>query len=173
MSEQPSTSTPAQPKRLWLAFGLWLALLIANIVTSYAVISASTVGGWMAVFFQTLMRSNSSITILGGSDGNAQIIVAIIGVGLALAIAGLLLNAWLKFARMSRALIVSLAWLERDETGIVVFFDWLTFSNKTTETTPAITVEGIDLDEAASTVVSQIIKSLGIAWALLLILMIV
>ena len=173
MSEQPSTSTPVQPKRLWLAFGLWLALLAANLVTSYAVISASTVGGWMAVFFQTLIRTNSSATALTSSAGDAQFIVAFIGVGLALAIAGLILNAWLKFARMSHALIVSLAWLERDETGIVVFFDWLIFSNKTTETTPAITVEGIDLDEAASTVVSQIIKSLGIAWALLLVLLIV
>jgi hypothetical protein len=168
MSEQPSTSTPVQSKRRWLAFGFWLALLAANIVTSYAAISAVTAGGLLSIFFQAFNRTGSTANPLNESGGAAQLIVTIVGVGLTLAAIGLILNAWLKFARLSHAFIVSLAWLERDETDITVFFDWLIFPEQTTEAAPETTVEQIDLDQAENTLVSQIVKNLGIAWAILL-----
>ena len=169
MSEQPSTSTSGQSKRRWLAFGFWLALLAASIVTSYAAISAVTTGGLLSIFFQAFNRTSSSGTLLTNSGGTAQLIITIVGVGLALAAVALILNAWLKFARLSQALIVSLAWLERDETDITIFFDWLVFSEKTAEVTSDQTVEEVDLDAADNTLVSQILKSLGLAWAMLLI----
>jgi len=168
MSEQLSTLTPVPLKRLWLAFGFWLALLAANIVTAYTAISAVTAGGLLSIFFQAFNRTSSSGSPLTNSGGGAQLVVTIVGVGLALAAIGLILNAWLKFARLSHTLIVSLAWLERDETDITVFFDWLIFSEKTAEATTDKTVEEIDLDEADNTLVSQILKSLGVAWAILL-----
>jgi hypothetical protein len=168
MSEQPSTSIGGQSKRRWLAFGFWLALLAANIVTAYAAISAVTAGGLLSIFFQAFNRTGSVASLSDNSSGSAQLIITIVGVGLALAVIGLILNAWLKFARLSHAFIVSLAWLERDETDITIFFDWLIFPEKTTEAAPEATVEQVDLDEAENTLVGQIVKNLGIAWAILL-----
>ncbi len=168
MSEQPAVPTVAHNKRRWLAFGFWLALLVANIVTVYAAISAVTAGGLLSIFFQAFSRGGSLGASLASSSSAAQIVITLISVGLTLAAIGLILNAWLKFARLSHAFIVSLAWLERDETDITVFFDWLVFPERTAEATPEATVEEIDLDGAENTLVSQILKNLGIAWAVLL-----
>lgn len=166
MSEQPAVPSVSHNKRRWLAFGFWLALLAANIVTAYAAISGVLTGGLMSAFSQAFNRS--SLDMLGGSSGTAQLVVTLMSVGLTLAAIGLILNAWLKFARLSHAFIVSLAWLERDETDITVFFDWLIFPERIAETAPEATVEEVDLDEAENTLVSQILKNLGIAWAVLL-----
>ena len=62
MSEQLSTLTPVPPKRLWLAFGFWLALLAANIVTAYTAISAVTAGGAIVDFLPSF-QSNQLIGI--------------------------------------------------------------------------------------------------------------
>ena len=123
----------------------------------------------MSIFFQAFNRAGSTGNPMTDSGGSAQLIITLVGVGLALVAIGLILNAWLKFARLSQALIVSLAWLERDETDITIFFDWLVFSEKTAEVTSDQSVEEIDLDAADNTLVSQILKSLGLAWAMLLI----
>lgn len=123
----------------------------------------------MSIFFQAFNRVGSTGNPMTDSGGSAQLIITLVGVGLALVAIGLILNAWLKFARLSQALIVSLAWLERDETDITIFFDWLVFSEKTAEVTSDQSVEEIDLDAADNTLVSQILKSLGLAWAMLLI----
>ena len=168
MSEQPVVLHRPHLKRRWLAFGFWLALLAANIVTAYAAISAVTAGGLLSIFFQAFNRSGSLASPLESPGGMAQNIITLIGVGLTLAAIGLILNAWLKFARLSHVLIVSLAWLERDETDITLFFDWLVLPESISEATPEATVEEVDLDEAENTMVSQILKSLGIAWAILL-----
>jgi hypothetical protein len=158
---------PSRPLHAWIALAMWLALLTATLLTSQYGMSAVTTGGYIWQLWS--QYSPSSYDLSGTPTGSAAAVaVAIAGSVLTLAAIVLIVSAWLKFVTLTRALIVSYAWLEQQEDESTIFTDLLNFPDSGGEE-----VEGEDdlaLDEAEGTLVGDIARYLGFAWAVLLVM---
>ena len=166
--EQPNSekATPIPSQHKWIATIIWLGLLASAVITSIQAIGAVTAGGLLSIFFQAF--SNRSTLPAGSSVASQLVFVSVVGAALALVAIGFLASAWLKLVNMSRALIVSFAWLERDSSDVTMFFDWLNFSGATVKEAESETVGEIDLDEADGSLVGDVIRYLAYALVALL-----
>jgi hypothetical protein len=146
---------------------MWLALLVATLMTSQYGMSAVTTGGYIWQLWS--QYAPSSYDLSGTATGSAAAaVVAISGSVLTLAAIVLIVSAWLKLVTLTRVLIVSYAWLEQQEDESTIFTDLLNFPDSGGEE-----VEGEDdlpLDEAEGTLVGDIARYLGFAWAVLLVM---
>ena len=162
-----SEESPSRSHHRWIAFGMWLALLAATLMTSKFAISPVTTGGYLWQLWTQFASSQYAPS--GASTGSpTATAMAIVGSVLALTAIVLILIAWLKFAWLSQELIVSYAWLEQQEEESTIFSDLL----KLPETGDQ-GIEGADepdLDQAEGTLVSDIVRYLAFAWAVLLVI---
>lgn len=158
---------PSRPLHAWIALAMWLGLLAATLVTSQYAMSAVTTGGYIWQVWS--QYAPSSYDFPGTPTGSATAAaVAIAGSLLTLAAIVLIVSAWLKFVTLTRVLIVSYAWLEQQEDESTIFTDLLNFPDSGGEE-----VEGEDdlpLEEAEGTLVGDIARYLGFAWAVLLVM---
>jgi len=155
---------PLDAHHRWMAIVVWLATLAALIATSALAASTVAAGGVMSAFFRALASSPG----LSGR-GSADTAVSIVGIALALAAIVWILLAWFRFAKMTRQMIIVLAWLEQQAEEDTLFTDLLVFKSLPPEQPNQ--EGGTDLDAADSTVVSDAVRYLAFAWAALLALM--
>ena len=158
---------PSRPLHAWIALAMWLTLLVATLVTSQYAMSAVTTGGYIWQLWSQYAPSpyDPSGTPTGSATAT---VMAITGSLLTLAAIVLIVSAWLKFVTLSRVLIVSYAWLEQQKDQSTIFTDLLNFPETAGEE-----VEGGDdlaLDEAKGSLVGDIARYLGYAWAVLLVI---
>ncbi len=165
-NEQPNE--PLSPKsqdkhHQWIATVVWLALLAANLITSYAAISAIMAGGLLTTFFSTF--ANSMQFDPTSPDSGERTLLVVISALLALIVIALLLAVWQAFASLSRVLFIAYAWLEEQTEEDTLFFDWLTFpqvyEQDAEQSEP-------DLDDAQGTLASDVVRRLGYTWATML-----
>jgi len=161
MSESQSPQEVHLNHDKWIAAIIWIALLVANLATS--IIAVSSVMSGLSVFYSAF----SAMGQYGASDSTGMSILGItIGI-LTLGAIVLILNAWLRFVRLSGALIISYAWLEEQSEESTIFSDLLVYPTnderleKDDEGEP-------DLENAESTLVSDVIRYLAYAWAVML-----
>lgn len=162
-----SDESPSRSHHRWIAMGMWLALLAATLMTSKYAMTGVTTGGYLWQLWSQLAQSQYAPSAAPAGSATATA-MAIVGSVLALTAIVLIVIAWLKFAWLTQELIVSYAWLEQQEEESTIFSDLL----KLPETGDQ-GIEGADepeLDQAEGTLVSDIVRYLAFAWAVMLVI---
>lgn len=149
----------------WMAMVIWLALLVAVIYTSTNGTVLSYAGS-----LTNYLRNFATADLLD-NPFRAPILLVVIG---GLICTGLfihqLVTAWLKFAELTRDLVVAYAKMSQGEAVNTIFMDWLIFSNAVeVNSDETAKYDEVDPDEAESSAVSDILRPLAFAWALILI----
>jgi len=167
MSENQSPQEVNHKHNKWIAAIIWIALLAANLITSIIGISLVMNGGLssLSAFFATF----STMGQYGASDSAGIGIVGIIIGILAISAIILILNAWLRFVKLSGALIISYAWLEEQSEESTIFSDLLVYPTKNDIVIVKKDEEDEpDLENAESTLVSDVVRYLAYAWVVML-----
>ncbi len=135
-------STPAALRDTrWLAGGIWAAVLLALLVTSWAAVGAGAIGG-AGLFFPYL-----GIGLDSSSNEADPELVASFGLIITIALAGVLAYAWWRFATATRQLLEGISDVSDHPNADPAPAYWLASGNARSEL--------IDLFPA-----------LGVAWAL-------
>lgn len=157
-----SSDSQQKTQEKWITTVIWLAVLGALVYTSgYAVSIVASISGMANLMkswadsglYGVMPRSNNGITVFAG----------VIGTAIA---AYHLLNSWTKFATVTNELLVAYARSKKADIQETVFDSLLVFEDLGREDTSEETE--LNPDDANSTLISDVIKPLGIAWIALL-----
>jgi hypothetical protein len=139
-------STPAALRDTrWLAGGIWGAILLTLLVSSWAAVSGGAIGG-AGLFFPYLGLG------LDSNNGEADPeLVASFALIITIALAGVLLFAWWRFATATRQLLAGISDVSDHPNADPAPAYWLGGSN------------------AARSELVDLFPALGVAWALIVI----
>lgn len=146
----------------WLATAIWLALLVAVLVTSNYGLGAIVTSNFLATitYWQAQFGIQSD-----ASDFTFKLTLLVSVIFAVVAIANIVL-AWLRLAHMGRRLIISFAWLEEQGEDSTIFSDLLEYDTIVDEEDEEPDYPDLDLVEGSY--VSSVVRYLALAWAFLL-----
>lgn len=149
MSQEPEPP-PASPAALRdgrrVAVGMWAAMLLTLLVTSWAGLGTSINGNGLNESIVTYL----SIALSGAPKDGVPETIAIVALAVTFAIAGVLLLGWLRFAQATRQMLDGLDDASDDADAVPVTSYWL----------PA--------DDSSRSELLDLLAYVGAAWSLII-----
>ncbi|MBX7217520.1 MAG: hypothetical protein K1X90_11165 [Candidatus Kapabacteria bacterium] len=162
MAEQISPTQKNQHTR-WLGIAIWLGLLVLLGWTSYmAALSCSENHIYFNLLAVSMEEDGASVYSNGANSGNR---IAMVSIAIEIAVVVLMMLAWLRFVLLSRTMVLSLAWMEQQETESTLFSDMVIATDQEGN---ASAHSEVDLQATKQTTVSEVLRYVGYSWGCLL-----
>lgn len=110
----------------------------------------------------SMEEDGASVYSNGANSGNR---IAMVSIAIEIAVVVLMMLAWLRFVLLSRTMVLSLAWMEQQETESTLFSDMVIATDQEGN---ASAHSEVDLQATKQTTVSEVLRYVGYSWGCLL-----